>query len=64
MLYFNINKNHINDHQYLTRIIQSIQRSLAQQQTLDNKILVIKLQDIINNDVSMIPKLEFHTENS
>jgi len=62
MRYFKIDKNNINDSNYWNKIIKDLHSSLMQQPELDNKILVIKLQDITIDDSSMIPKLEFHME--
>lgn len=58
MRYYSINKNDINNSNYWNRIIQDLHRSLSQFETLENKILVIKLQDVVSEDNTMIPKLE------
>jgi hypothetical protein len=59
MRYFKINKNDINDMNYWNRIIKDLHSSLIKQQDLDNKILVVKLQEITSDDNNMIPKLEY-----
>jgi hypothetical protein len=59
MRYYSINKNDINNSNYWNRIIQDLHRSLSQFETLENKILVIKLQDVVSEDNTMIPKLEY-----
>lgn len=64
MKYFKINKDIINNSDYWNKLVNSVRSSLLSEPTLENKVLVIKLQDVINDDVSMIPKLEFHKENS
>lgn len=58
MLYFSVNKNNINDNNYWMKIVHNMQQCLINEQSLDNKILVIRLQDITNDDNTMIPKLE------
>lgn len=62
MRYFKVDKNTINDPNYWNQIVKDLHSSLMQQPDLDNKILVIKLQEVTNDDSSMIPKLEFHME--
>ena len=64
MRYFKISKNNINDNNYWNKIVKNLRNSLMQQSNLDNKILVVKIQDIITDDSTMIPKLEFHKERS
>lgn len=59
MRYFKINKNDINDMNYWNRIIKDLHSSLVKQHNLDNKILVVKLQEITSDDNNMIPKLEY-----
>lgn len=43
----------------LDKIIRSIQQLLNSQQSLDNKVLVIKIENIISDNTEMIPKLEY-----
>ncbi len=58
MVYYKISKSNINDQVFWTKLVSSLQHSLLKQQSLENKILVVKLQDITNDDHTMIPKLE------
>jgi hypothetical protein len=64
MRYFKINKNDINNNDYWNKVVNTIRYSLSREHTLEDKILVIKLQDVTADDSSMIPKLEFHKERS
>jgi hypothetical protein len=45
-------------------MVNDIKSSLLKEGSLNNKVLVIKLQDVVNDDTTMIPKLEFYKENS
>jgi hypothetical protein len=45
-------------------MVNDIKSSLFKEGSLNNKVLVIKLQDVVNDDTTMIPKLEFYKENS
>jgi len=63
MKYFKINKDNINNNDYWNRIVNTIRYSLSREQTLEDKILVFKLQEVTIDDSSMIPKLEFHEKN-
>lgn len=58
MRYYKVNSENINTDHFWIRLISDIKRSLVKQQTLDNKILVIKLQEVSADDNTMIPKLE------
>lgn len=64
MRYYKITKNNINNNDYWTRIVNDIRNSLSKVETLEDKILVIRLQDVANDDTSLIPKLEFREQNS
>lgn len=59
MLYFKVDKNSINSPIFWQKLVASLQHSLQNQQTLENQILVIKLQNIMQEDNAMIPKLEY-----
>jgi hypothetical protein len=63
MRYYKINTDALRDNNYWVKLVNDIRNSLSKQPSLDNKILVIKLQDVVNDDVTMIPKLEYHEEN-
>lgn len=60
MLYFKLD-NINNDHFWL-RVIEETRHSLSQQDNLQNKIMVIKLQEIINDDTTMIPKITHQSQ--
>lgn len=55
MIYYNLsNRTEI----HLDKMMRSIQQLLSSQQSLENKVLVIKIQNIISDNNEMIPKLE------
>lgn len=58
MRYYKINRNYINDQYFWSKFVSDLQHSLLQQESFENKILVVKLQHITNDDSTMIPKLE------
>ena len=64
MRYYNITNADLNNNNYWNRMVNDIKSSLLKEGSLNNKVLVIKLQDVVNDDTTMIPKLEFYKENS
>lgn len=62
MLYYKINKKDLTDNNFWIKFVHSLQSSLSQEESFENKILVVKLQDVNNDNNTMIPKLE-HKKN-
>jgi hypothetical protein len=62
MLYYKINKKDLTDYYFWIKFVHSLQSSLSQEESFENKILVVKLQDVNNDNNTMIPKLE-HKKN-
>lgn len=56
MLYFKL--DNIKSDQDLMKIIGKIKHSLASIQDPSNKIMIVQIQPITNDDNTMIPKLE------
>ena len=61
MRYYKIDNNLINDSNYWNKIVKDLHQTLSQQSNLENKIMVISLQNITTDDTNMIPKLEYKT---
>jgi hypothetical protein len=49
----------INNEHYWMKLIHNLKRYLSSQTNLQNKILILKIQEIVSDDSTMIPKLEF-----
>ena len=58
MIYSKISQNKINDQNFWIRLVSSLQNKLSHIDSLDDKVLVVKLEHITNDDNTMIPKLE------
>jgi|688.fasta_scaffold247749_3 hypothetical protein len=58
MLYINLSKINIHDDSVWIKFINQIKHSLSIQPSLENKIMVVKIQDVTSDDSTMIPKLE------
>ena len=56
MLYFKL--ENINTNYFWNNIVSQLQHSLSKEKTLENKIMVIKLQDIVNDNNNLIPMIE------
>ena len=59
MIFCKINQEDINNNNYWNKLVNSLRAKLSQQKDLNNKILVIRLQEINRDDDTMIPKLEY-----
>jgi hypothetical protein len=59
MIFCKINQEDINNNNYWNKLVNSLRAKLSQQKDLNNKILVIRLQEINRDDDAMIPKLEY-----
>ena len=58
MIYSKISQNKINDQNFWIRLVSSLQNKLSHLDSLDDKVLVVKLEHITNEDNTMILKLE------
>lgn len=58
MIYSKISQDKIQDQNFWIRFISTLQNKLSHLDSLDNKVLVVKLEHITNDDNTMIPKLE------
>ena len=58
MIYSKISQDKIQDQNFWIRLISTLQNKLSHIDSLDNKVLVVKLEHITNDDNTMIPKLE------
>ena len=58
MIYSKISQDKIKDQNFWIRLVSSLQNKLSHLESLDNKVLVVKLEHITNDDNTMIPKLE------
>ena len=58
MIYSKISQDKIKDQNFWIRLISSLQNKLSHIDSLDDKVLVVKLEHITNDDNTMIPKLE------
>ena len=58
MIYSKISQDKIKDQNFWIRFISTLQNKLSHLDSLDNKVLVVKLEHITNDDNTMIPKLE------
>ena len=58
MIYSKISQDKIQDQNFWIRFISTLQNKLSHIDSLDNKVLVVKLEHITNDDNTMIPKLE------
>lgn len=59
MVYYKITSENFNDNNFWIKFVTDIRKQLSSQQSLDNKILVVRLQDIIHETNELIPKLEY-----
>jgi hypothetical protein len=58
MIYINLQNININDDSVWIKLINQIKHSLSLEPSLQNKVLVVKIQDVVCDDSTMIPKLE------
>lgn len=54
MIYYSLNRSEIN----LEKMMKEIHKLLTSQKSLENKVLVIKIENITMDSTDMIPKLE------
>jgi hypothetical protein len=59
MLCFNLANINISDDYFWIKVVNEVKYHLDTQAALENKVLVIKLQDVVHEDSQAIPKLEF-----
>ena len=57
MRYYKLSKDKLNDQHFWLRLVSDLQHSLSKQQSIEDKIMVVKLQDIVCDDSTIIPKL-------
>jgi hypothetical protein len=57
MFYYKINKNNLTDNNFWIKFVHDLQSSLMKEESFENKILVIKLQNITNDNNNLIPKI-------
>jgi hypothetical protein len=59
MIYYNINNIDVNDENTFIKMVNKIRNLIVKHRSGNDKILVISVQEIIGDDSTMIPKLEY-----
>jgi hypothetical protein len=59
MIYYNINNIDINDENTFIKMITKIRNLIIKHRSEGDRILVISVQEIISDDSTMIPKLQY-----
>jgi hypothetical protein len=59
MVYYKLDNVNIRDDYFWMKVVGDMKYHLSSQTNLNNKILIVKIQEISSDDTTMIPKLEF-----